>query len=82
MNYEMIRHIFLYATLINYAILLLWFFIFVFARDFLKHIHSIWFKLPDRTFDTLNYAGIAFYKISIIMFNLVPLIAISLAGKV
>ncbi|MHA3102631.1 DUF6868 family protein [Acinetobacter sp. ANC 3791] len=79
MSYEAIRQVLLYATLINYAILIIWFLLFVFARQFLKRLQSSWFNLPDNTFDVIHYAGIAFYKIAIIMFNLVPWIAMTLA---
>ncbi|PVZ89842.1 hypothetical protein C9426_00230 [Serratia sp. S1B] len=79
MTYEAIRQVLLYATLINYAILMAWFLLFVFARQFLKRLQSSLFNLSDNTFDVIHYSGIAFYKIAIIMFNLVPWIAMTLA---
>ncbi|PKN88301.1 MAG: hypothetical protein CVU51_04370 [Deltaproteobacteria bacterium HGW-Deltaproteobacteria-1] len=39
-------------------------------------LHSRWFKIPVETFDAIHYAGLAIYKIAVIMLNLVPLIAI------
>ncbi|MHA3048886.1 DUF6868 family protein [Acinetobacter sp. ANC 4641] len=79
MSYEVIRQVLLYATLINYAILIIWFLLFVFARQFLKRLQGSWFNLSDNTFNMIHYSGIAFYKIAIIMFNLVPWIAMTLA---
>ncbi|WP_111891278.1 DUF6868 family protein [Acinetobacter sp. MB5] len=80
MSYEFIRHVLQYTTLINYIILIFWFLMFVFARPFLKHIHTQWFNLSDSQFDTINYAGIAIYKILVIVFNLVPLLALYIVG--
>lgn len=61
---------------INYAILLAWFGVFTLAHDWLYRMHSRWFKLSPEMFDTLNYAGVAIYKIGIILFVLVPLVAL------
>ncbi len=61
---------------INYAILLAWFGVFVFAHDWVYRRHSRWFKLSRETFDALNYGGVAAYKIGIMLFVVVPLIAL------
>lgn len=61
---------------IHYAILLVWFGVFVLAHDWLYRVHSRWFKLSEEMFDALNYAGVAVYKIGIMLFVLVPLIAL------
>lgn len=81
MSYAFLRHVLQYATLINYIILIFWFCMFVFARPFLKRVHRQWFNLSDRHFDAINYAGIAIYKILVIVFNLVPLLALYLVGQ-
>ena len=70
----------LFSTLVNYAILIAWFLAFVFARDWMRRLHGRWFKLPDATFDAIHYAGMAAYKIGILLFNLTPLLALQLAG--
>jgi hypothetical protein len=44
--------------------------------------HSRWFHLSVEQFDALHYAGIALYKIGILLFNLVPYIALRLVGRV
>lgn len=59
MSYEFLRHVLQYATLINYIILIFWFLMLVFARPFLKRVHTQWFHLSDNRFDMINYAGIA-----------------------
>ena len=50
-----ILHLLIWCTVINYAILILWFGVFVWAHDWLYRVHSRWFKVPVETFglDTL-----------------------------
>ncbi|AMO23900.1 hypothetical protein GCM10027034_20260 [Ramlibacter solisilvae] len=76
-----IRDFLLWCAAINYAILILWFGVFVWAHDWVYRMHTRWFKLSPERFDTLNYAGVAAYKIGIMLLNLVPLIAISLTMR-
>lgn len=68
----------LFSTLVNYAVLIVWFLAFVNARDRMRRLHGRWFKLPDATFDAIHYGGMAAYKIGILLFNLVPLLALLL----
>ena len=71
-----ILHFLIVCTVVNYAILIVWFGVFVWAHDWLYRVHSRWFKVPVETFDSIHYGGIAIYKIGILLFNLVPLIAV------
>ena len=72
MNLEMARNFFMWCTIINSSILILWFALFVFAHDSLKALKVKVLRRKIEHFDTLNYAGIGLYKIAIILFNLVP----------
>jgi hypothetical protein len=71
-----LRDFLLWSTAINYGVLLTWFGVFVHARDWLFRTHTRWFRLSAENFEMLNYAGVAVYKIGIILFNLVPLVAL------
>ncbi|HZR82920.1 MAG TPA: hypothetical protein VFD92_17625 [Candidatus Binatia bacterium] len=77
MDVQLVRSFLLWCTAMNYAILVVWFLVFVAARDRLRAIHTSWFRLGDEQFDALHYAGMAAYKIGILTFNLVPLVALS-----
>ena len=70
------RDILLWCTGLNYAVLLVWFGVFVFAHEWMYRIHGRWFKFPLESFDAIHYAGLAVYKIGIILLNLVPLVAL------
>ncbi len=75
-----LKHVLLWCVGINYAVLLIWSGVFLFAHDWMYRLHTRWFKLPVETFDALHYACLAIYKIGIFLFNLVPLIALWLAS--
>lgn len=76
MSLDQLQAFLFYCAAINYAILLLWFVVFVFAHDWLYRQHTRWFQLTPQAFDALNYAGVAVYKIGIILFFLVPALAL------
>jgi len=52
----------------------------VFAHDLMHEIHGRWFHLSREQFDALHYAGMSVFKIGILLFNLVPLVALSIVG--
>ena len=76
MNIETVRRALLWCTVINYGILLVWFFAFLLAHDWIYQFHSRWFNLSVDQFDMLHYAGMSIYKIGILLLNLVPFIAL------
>jgi hypothetical protein len=76
MTIEVMRRVLLWCTVINYGILLLWFLVFMLAHDWMHQFHGRWFDLSVDQFDMLHYAGMSVYKIGIILFNLVPYIAL------
>jgi hypothetical protein len=67
-----------WSTVLNYAVLLLWFTVFRAAHEWLYRLHGHWFTLSPDTFDTIHYAGLAGYKILVLIFNVVPLLALLL----
>ena len=79
MSIETARGFFLWCSIINYAILLLWVVLVTLGRDW---VYPIWgrlgFRLSAEQFEMLNLAGMTFYKISIFLFNIVPCIALYL----
>lgn len=80
MAIDEIKHFLLWCAAINYAVLLIWFLVFVFARDWMYAVHRRWFKLSLETFDVVHYSGMAVYKVGILLFNLVPLAALTLVS--
>ena len=75
-----IRHVLLWCVGIDYAVLFVWFGAFVFAHQWMYSMHIHWFKLSVEKFDAIHYAGLAAYKIGILLFFVVPLIALCIAA--
>ncbi len=80
MSVELTRSFFLWCAVVNYGVLLVWFLVFVFAHDGVQRIHGRWFHLSGDQFDALHYAGMAIFKIGIILLNLVPFVVLSVLG--
>lgn len=80
MTIEATRNFLLWCTVINYGVLLVWFLLFALAHDWIQRLHGKWFRLSSDQFDALHYAGMAIFKIGIILFNLVPLVVLFIIG--
>jgi hypothetical protein len=81
MNLEVVRRVLLWSTIINYGILLVWFFVFMLAHNWMYQFHGRWFRLSVEQFDMLHYAGMSVYKIGIILLNLVPYFALRITNS-
>jgi phosphatidylglycerophosphate synthase len=80
MSIDMLRDAFLWCAVINYGVLLVWFLFFILARDFMQRLHGRWFQLSRQQFDIIHYGGMGLFKLGIILFNLVPYIALRIVG--
>jgi hypothetical protein len=78
MNLAELIRILAYSAAINYAILIVWFLAFVGAHEWLYHMHEKWFRLSPATFDAMHYGGMAVYKLGIMLFTVVPALALYL----
>ena len=73
---DVMEKFFLCMTLINFGLMIFSFLFFVFGKEFIYRVHGTWFKMPREKFDSSLYKTFAFYKICIVVFNLVPYIAV------
>ncbi len=80
MTVEIIRGVLAWCLVINTGLLLFWVLWLKLAHDFIFRIHGKWFRLPEEKFDTIHYSGMLFFKICIILFNLVPYLALRIVG--
>ncbi len=80
MTIDLVRNALMWCSIINMGLLLWWFLFFTLAHDWVYRFHGKWFKLTVERFDTIHYAGIAFFKICIFMFNIVPYVALLIVG--
>ena len=77
---DVMREAFLWCFIINMGILLWWVGFLLFARNWVYQMHSKFFPIPREQFNAIHYAGLMFFKLTIFAFNLVPYIALKIAG--
>ena len=80
MAIELVQEPLGWCSLINVALLLIWFLFIVFAHDWIFRIHTRWFKLSSEKFDAIHYAGIGLFEMTIVIFNVVPYLALRIAS--
>ncbi len=76
MTVDILRGVLGWCAVINMAVFLWWFLFFALAHDWVYRMHSKWFKIPIETFNAIHYAGMGFFKICIIVFNIIPYFAL------
>ena len=58
------------------SFLLLWFLLYLIAPGWMFEMNAKWFNIGKRDFDMINYFGMGFVKISILLFFFFPYLAI------
>ena len=80
MTLEIIRDVLAWCSVINVGVFLFWWFWIMLAHDFVYRFHGKWFKLSVETFDSTHYTLMGFFKLGIILFNIVPYFALRIVG--
>ena len=80
MTIEFARTFFLWCTVVNWVLLMVWFLAFALAHDWLHRMHGRWYRLSREQFDAANYHAMALYKVGIVMLNLVPCVVLYIVG--
>jgi len=71
-----------WCTVINFAFMLFWFLVFLVAHDLAYQIHSSMFPgLTPESFDEFHYQFLGFFKLSVMLLNLAPYIALRIIGR-
>jgi len=76
---ENLRILLGWCTLINAGMFAVWSLAFVFAHDLIFKIHTRWFKISEERFDEIHYSMMGYYKLAVMLFNLVPYLVLRLA---
>jgi hypothetical protein len=64
------------SFLLGLAFLLLWFLLYVIVPGWMFEMNARWFNIDERDFELINYFGMGFVKLSVIIFFLFPYLAI------
>ena len=76
-----LRNFFGWCIVVNFGLQLLVFLFVAFGGNFVYRIHSKWFKISKEKFDSSIYSMMMFYKTMVIIFNVVPYIALTIIAK-
>ncbi len=80
MTLEVVRDVLGWSGVLSLGMLLFWWLFFVFGHDLMYRMHGRWFKLSVETFDTVHYAGMLFFKACIMVFIIIPYLAMRIVG--
>ena len=80
MDISTLTSLFMWCTIINGALLVLWTVMLLLAPGLVYRTQSRWFPIPRETFDVVIYCFIGAFKIVFLVFNLVPYLALLIVG--
>jgi hypothetical protein len=80
MSVANLQQVFLWCTVINYCLLILWWAIIMLPHKWIYNLSGKHFGCSEAQFDSYNLIGIIFYKMSIVLLFLVPYIAMKIVG--
>lgn len=80
MDMQKVTTFFMWCTIINGALFILWATISILAQDLVYRMHSKWFPLPRETFNVVMYSFLGLFKIVFLVFNVVPYVALVIVG--
>ena len=78
MNLEILRTFFGWCTVLNASLLALSAVLLLVAQDWVCKFHGFWFRLPPEIMTRNIYVVFGVWKILLIVFNLVPWLALVL----
>ncbi len=80
MDIQTLTTFFMWCTILNFALLLLSSLFCICAGDWAYRMHSKLFSISKETFNVVIYSFIALYKLLVIVFILIPYIALLIVG--
>ena len=76
MDIQTLTSFFMWCTIINFGLLLFVVLIYFLAPNLVYRLQSYWVPISRETFDTIFYSSIVFFKVLVLVFNVVPWIAL------
>jgi hypothetical protein len=80
MDIQTVTRFFMWCTILNGALLVLWVTTYLLAPDLVYRTQSKWFSMPRETFDVIFYSFLGLFKIMFLVFNVVPYAALLIVG--
>ena len=80
MDIETLTRFFMWCTIMNGALLVLWTIMCILVPDLVYRTQSKWFPIPRETFNVVMYSFLGLFKIVFLVFNVVPYVALLIVG--
>ena len=80
MDIQTLKTFFMWCTIINGALLVLWATMCILAPDLVYRMQSKWFPISRETFKVVIYSFLGLFKIVFLVFNLVPYVVLLIVG--
>jgi len=80
MDIQTLTSFFMWCTIINGGIFVLWTVFLLFAPDLVYRTQRNWFPIPRETYNVIIYSFLGLFKIVFLVFNVVPYVALLLVG--
>ena len=80
MDIQTLTDFFMWCTIINGALLLLWTVFMMATPELVYRTQSKFFPMPRETFNVVMYCFLGLFKVGFIFLNLVPYIALLIIG--
>jgi hypothetical protein len=80
MDIQTLTRFFMWCTILNGALLLLWGVLCITALDFLCRLQSRWFPISRETLNVAMYSFLGLFKIIFLVFNVAPYAALLIIG--
>ena len=80
MDIQMLTTFFMWSTIINLGLLIVTFLVCICLSDFSYQMNHRFFSISRETFNIGLFSFLALYKIIVIVFNVVPYIALKIIG--
>jgi len=80
MDIQTLTTFFMWCTIVNGALLVLWITMLILVPDFVYRTQSKWFPISRETFNVVIYSFIGLFKIVFLVFNVVPYVVLLIVG--
>ena len=76
MDIQILTAFFMWCTIINGGLLVLWIVFCAFTPNLVYRMQSIFFPLPRETYNVVIYSFLGLFKIVFLVFNVTPYVAL------
>ncbi len=81
MDIQILTTFFMWCTIINGSLLVLWATVFIVAPELVYRTQIKWFPIPRESFNVVFYSFLGLFKIVFLVFNVVPYVALLIVGS-